>query len=110
MPDPDVEKWVKKHGSSRLKKAMALGLLDKLMGVYRDERLAHERPGWAWLNQGTKQVVNPPESALDLYAAMREEWGEQVQLVFLPPSGLNMFGRHAVVDSFLGRTIVKVNA
>lgn len=42
----DRDTWIRAHGSDRLKKCLDLGLIDKCAGVYRDERLAHDFPGW----------------------------------------------------------------
>ena len=65
--------WVEYTGSARLTKALALGLLAESMGVYRDERLEHERPGWSWAAKGEefKDIVNPSEDALDALLAAR---------------------------------------
>lgn len=66
--------WVQEFGSTRLKKAAALGLLGNSLSVYRDERLALEHPGWKWLDNSlrVKRVINPNEHALDLLAVARK--------------------------------------
>jgi hypothetical protein len=66
--------WIAEYGSSRMKKAAELGLLQKSMGAYRDERLNLERPGWSWIDRGDnlKDVVNPSEADLDALAAARQ--------------------------------------
>jgi len=66
--------WIAEFGSSRLKKAVELGLLPKSMGAYRDERLNLERPGWSWVERGDvlKDVVNPSEADLDALANARK--------------------------------------
>jgi len=66
--------WIAEYGSSRMKKAVELGLLQKSMGAYRDERLNFERPGWTWTERGDnlKDVVNPSEADLDALALARQ--------------------------------------
>lgn len=65
--------WIRLHGSERLKKAAALGLLEKSIRVYEDERLAVELPeasGWdsnAWEDQ---DVHNPSLAALETLERM----------------------------------------
>lgn len=63
-----------------------MGLLADSVGVYRDERLALERPGWVWQDERDKisKVINPSETALDLLAEVREEfpWAELVSVRF----------------------------
>jgi hypothetical protein len=69
-------RWIEKHGSERLRKASALGLLAESVGVYRDERLAVELPGWVWQGERDKvsPIFNPSEPALDLLAKVREQF------------------------------------
>ena len=43
-----IEDWARAHGSERLRKATHLGMTENSEGIYRDERLAHEMPGWVW--------------------------------------------------------------
>jgi hypothetical protein len=47
------------------------------MGVYRDERLAHERPsgGWRWRPQDVelKAIVNPSEESLEALLVVRQQ-------------------------------------
>ena len=70
----EAEAWIAQSGSSRMKKAVELGLLQKSMGAYRDERLGLERPGWSWIERGDhlKEVVNPSEADLDALSAARK--------------------------------------
>ena len=42
----EAEAWIPANGSERLRLALALGEIDRTLAVYRDERLAVERPGW----------------------------------------------------------------
>jgi hypothetical protein len=44
------EAWVREHGSEHLKTILDEGLLENSLAIYRDERLAKERPGWIWDN------------------------------------------------------------
>jgi len=69
----DAKLWASEYGSTRLQKAIQLGLLPKAMGVYRDERRHAERPGWSWMprNEEFKDIVNPNEADLDALAIAR---------------------------------------
>src|SRR5690606_11865067 len=65
--------WIEKHGSSRLKRLAKEGI--ECLAVYRDERLAVERPGWRWANEvpgNASDPRNPPEEALDLLDLARQ--------------------------------------
>ena len=73
------EAWIEKHGSPRLKAAVAAGF--NYGGIYRDERLALERPGWHFekatkgLNVLTSDVIlNPSECALEWYGTVHAKW------------------------------------
>jgi hypothetical protein len=93
--------WVPIHGSARLNKALAAGLLASSMGVYRDERLGAERPGWFWWNaqESLKSVINPREDQLDALLEARE-WDEKARLVFSPSrAGIVLMAK------YLGREI-----
>lgn len=70
----EAAEWVRASGSTRLRKALDTGLLDKALGVYRDERLRSERPGWDWLrkDEQLKDVVNPSEVDLDALLEARK--------------------------------------
>lgn len=48
----DAERWIGEHGSARLRRIVSEGFLADSVAVYRDERLAVERPGWQWLERG----------------------------------------------------------
>jgi len=79
------DEWVRQHGSERLKLGLAAGLLDSLLSVYRDERLALERPGWHWESdeQGVEVLHDPrqpTEAALRaLIEAQRTDPGAHLQ-------------------------------
>lgn len=87
----EAERWTERNGSERLRKALALGLLDRSLGVYRDERLAAERPGWVriedrpargvrWIE---REIVNPSLAALNLLELARATVGDGARLVWL---------------------------
>jgi hypothetical protein len=101
----DAERWVQQNGSPRLRKALETNLLRSAMGVYRDERLAQERPhgGWRWLppDLELKSIVNPTEEALDALLAARDQY---------PDSNSSLHYHQAtrtpmIVSTFLDRTI-----
>lgn len=62
-------RWVQLYGSERLKLAERLGLLDASDKVYREERLAIERPGWRWRDERdvVKEILNPSMGALEAF-------------------------------------------
>jgi hypothetical protein len=60
----EINDWIGSHGSNRLKRIVKEGIEHK--AVYRDERLALDRPGWEWLGAllgTTDDARNPPEEA-----------------------------------------------
>lgn len=65
--------WIAQHGSHRLKRLVVEGIEHE--AVYRDERLAIDRPGWAWYETlypcTSVEPRNPPEAALDLLDGAR---------------------------------------
>lgn len=71
--------WIGAHGSTRLKKGLATGMIDKLGGAYLDERIAHDL-GEGWVNWQTADEpksndrLNPEESELDALAEARQKW------------------------------------
>jgi hypothetical protein len=115
--------WIRKHGSERLNRLLTEGI--EHMAVYRDERLATERPGWRWesdVEGGWREPRNPPMEALELLDAARmtlpEEGRGNAELVYWvfegdrPPcdacdgEGATAWRGYAVVDTFKGQTIV----
>lgn len=96
-----ARQWILDKGSSRLRKAIQLDLLEKVMGAYRDERLAAERPGWAWVSQNDqlKDVINPTESDLDALA-IAKSLDLSSRLRFRPADRSTW-----VVGQFLGRRV-----
>jgi hypothetical protein len=65
--------WILAHGSTRLQKGLAAGLVDKMGGVYRDERIVHDiGADWiAWkdaIEPDDNDLLNPSEAELDALA------------------------------------------
>lgn len=62
-----IEEWARAHGSERLRKAVDLGLVAESEGIYRDDRLAHELPGWVWWARECElsKIRNPSVAGLD---------------------------------------------
>ncbi len=58
--------WIAAHGSPRLHR-LVKGKIE-YKAVYRDERLAVDRPGWMWAEEHDdfEEARNAPEAALDL--------------------------------------------
>lgn len=65
VDDEERDAWIAAHGSERLRLALRMGLADKSEGVYRDERLRHELPGWRWIKEADiSEAINPSLAAL----------------------------------------------
>ena len=64
--------WIAAHGSPRLRRLVKENIEHK--AVYRDERLAADRPGWMWADKDDdfEEARNAPEAALDLIDKARE--------------------------------------
>jgi hypothetical protein len=66
--------WVAEHGSDHLAEALELDL--ECDGLYREERLALERPGWVWedrvMDFPEKDPRNPTPGAVTLLRQARE--------------------------------------
>ena len=99
-----AEQWVRNHGSSRLKKALQLGLLEQSLGAYRQERLEAEHPGWRWVAPGDATrlgtIQDPSEQALDALAAARQ-WSESAALHWYEGVGVEDPAGPVVVADFL---------
>lgn len=113
----EMSAWAQAHGSQRLKNCLAEKI--ECAAIYRDERLAADRPGWQWYDDVDgkldEDVRNPPEEAFTLLADARKT-APSAKLVFVPawtpksteededpeeqPSG------YAAEAEFLGKTIV----
>ncbi len=74
----DRDRWIAEHGSERLRRAATEGI--ECGAIYRDERLACERPGWewgsapGWTSNGERLLEprNPPEEAFVLLDQARK--------------------------------------
>lgn len=102
----EVADWIATHGSARLKRLAKEGI--EAAAVYRDERLALERPGWSW--GGGDDGLDPrnaSEEAIDLLDRARAT----------APDAVLRYHRKAVYNdgvsgylkcwaTFLGRPIV----
>lgn len=65
--DAERLRWIAEHGSTRLKRLVAESI--EHQAVYRDERLALERPGWRWDVKVPGEGDDPrnaPEEAISL--------------------------------------------
>ena len=103
--DPTIEealKWIEEHGSSRLKKAVMVGMLEQSMGVYFTERLEKEMPGWEFARPGVfNHFKAPTEKALDeLIEALQSNLLVELKWHVRQSSA-------ALVSQFLGKTIYK---
>lgn len=113
--------WIEKHGSNRLKRMIKEEI--DCESVYRDERLAADRPGWAWSRDCDGSYADPrnvPEEAFTLLDKARETEPE-AELVYwsveneVDPMGYSDYGEepekyawtgYAAVSEFLDREIV----
>lgn len=97
----EAEAWIAAHGSARLRKIFDGGFLGVSLAVYRDERLAIERPGWAFNDAEGAPIRNPSEEALDALAAVREV-DPAVRLLWSRD-----YHRAFLLAEFLGQQITK---
>jgi len=110
----EIHAWIAEHGSERLRRIVAADLLDTSMAVYRDERLAQERPGWIWADQltdrdwDTDRLTSEPrnvsEPALDLLETARTA-ASDATLRYADPDLFGDDGYLAVAE-FLDRPIL----
>lgn len=83
--------WIAAHGSERLRKCLSLGLADECQGLYREERLALEAPGYVWDPPGGRAyedsaVRNPTMAALAELERQRVRFPGAELLKIRPPS------------------------
>ncbi len=120
--------WAKEHGSERLKLIVEDGLFESSQGVYRDERLAAERPGWIWddyWHRGQVEHLEPRNPSLNDLQWAREvrKTVPDAELIFAkldPETDYDEYGeyyesgekvREVVLRAeFLGRVIVLLGA
>jgi len=97
--------WIKQHGSRRLKRMLEEGI--KCNGVYRDERLALERPNWCWLpsDMNLYEPVNAPEEAFDLLDEARQD-DPAAELAYFRIDDEDGGEGYVAVTNFLGNRIV----
>jgi hypothetical protein len=99
--------WVRAHGSERLRRILDDGYLPNSVAVYRDERLAVERPGWRW-NAATPGKVagdprNPTVEAFEvLDQALAVDPAAKLRYWAVP----NAWSGCVAVAQFLGKPIV----
>lgn len=107
--------WIAKHGSQRLKRAAARDYRHD--GIYRDERLQLELPGFVGAlgrKPTIRELVNPSEQALELeaQALARAEAlgidGDNVRLVYAQPGSDSDWsdGEFVQIEGYLGRHTV----
>jgi hypothetical protein len=120
----EAEAWASKHGSERLRRIVQEGFLADSLAVYRDERLAKERPGWRWASEAPGKdrgdPRNPPLEALQLLEQARAaqpdaklrywmvtkgDLVDETVALELDADGVRWTG-YAVVAEFLGRDVV----
>ena len=91
-----MESWIAASGSDRLKRCVAEGI--ECRSAYMDERIAAERPGWAWYSDcdGTSDVPrNPPEKAFRVVDEARKVEPEatlRYHVVYGEPEGIDNDG------------------
>jgi hypothetical protein len=67
----EMESWIGAHGSERLRRCLKEGIA--CAGIYRDERLAADRPGWEWDTEGKNvNPINPPVEAFAMLDEARK--------------------------------------
>jgi hypothetical protein len=103
--DIERDSWINAHGSTRLRKALALGLAGSEQAIYEEERLAVERPGWRCelVREERATAIAPTEEALDALTAARQV-DPDCQLVWL--KSRDSGGCEAVAGEHLGNLVV----
>jgi hypothetical protein len=117
--------WIAENGSPRLKMILEEGMIDGSLSVYRDERLAVERPDWIWdaawhdNDVNHRDVRNPSEDDLLWYRATRGQFPEcKMIYAFLAAAQPEDYyeddedestprvSEVVIKDRFLGKTII----
>lgn len=73
LAEEEKAAWIEAHGSNRLRRMAKEGI--ECQAVYRDERLALDRPGWRWLEDvhgENKEPRNVPEEAFAILDEARK--------------------------------------
>lgn len=118
----DVERdkieWIEKHGSTRLRRMVQEGI--KHTGVYFDERLTRDMPGWCWYQdaRGTSsEAINVPRYTFDMLDESRKtapdarlayytvEWDSD-EYPDSDPEEKNQWQGYVAMAEFLGSKIV----
>lgn len=118
------DRWIAEHGSQRLKMIVEEDMIDDSLAVYRDERLAAERPCWIWdatwhnNEVGLRDVRNPAAKDLLWYRATRKRHPEcKLIYAFLAAAQPDDYyedddddtprvSEAVIKDQFLGRTVI----
>ena len=101
--------WIAAHGSPRLHRLVKENIEYK--AVYRDERLAVDRPGWMWdWDNDFEEARNAPEAALDLLDKARATIpGQAVWLRYVISRDEETGDKrrsYVALGQFLGKSIV----
>ena len=62
--------WIAAHGSERLKRCMEEEI--EYEAIYKDERLAVERPGWIWTSNAVGEINDPRNPPVEAFAVLDE--------------------------------------
>lgn len=91
--DAERDAWITAHGSQRLLNGLVAGLVDRMAGAYRSERLTHDL-GAEWMSWDAEDAdserLNPSEAEIDALLALRAKWPDtdlEVQLRSVRESG-----------------------
>jgi hypothetical protein len=114
--------WIQAHGSDRLKMILEEGMIETSMAVYRDEKLAVDRPGWIWdatWHDGAVEhntIRNPTEDDLFWYRTVKKVYPKcEMVYAFLGAEPGDYYENDedeprvkeaAITDCFLGKDIV----
>lgn len=66
----EQKRWIAEHGSDRLRRCVAEDI--ECYAIYRDERLAVERPGWLWRTDVRGEGDEPRNPPLEAFALLDE--------------------------------------
>lgn len=108
LEDRERERWIADTGSAHLKRLVAEGI--EHGRLYRNERLAAERPSWKWWDRPEADLLearNPSPEAIRLLDAARA-WDPRAELRFgtEPLAGGEVRTFYVAASSFLGRIAV----
>lgn len=96
--------WIAQHGSERLRRALQLGLVDKVQGSYLEERLALDRPGWRYeLSDETRRDSLEPSNAALMALEAAQALYPNCELVWLR---YGSDGCEALADTYLDEHLI----